>query len=371
MGLTRARTPTSPGASRFDGRDLLTLPDDELRAIRGNDIAMIFQDPLSSLHPFYKVGAQLIEAIAAHRDVSKQAGARARGRAARAWSASPTRAGALDSYPHEFSGGMRQRAMIAMALVNEPQAADRRRADDGARRDRPGADPRAASQRLQRELGMAVVMITHDLGVVAEMADDIAVMYAGRIVERAPTDDDLRRARAPVHVGPARLDPAARRDRATSRLVPIPGRPPSLINRPSGCHFHPRCPYVRAAHTRDRPGARAACRRRPGPPRRLPARAGDAPAAAGRELRGRRAARARPRERVATDAPEARAPDGRAARRGPRPRQALPDHARASSSSARSARCTRSTACRFDVRRGETLGHRRRDGLRQEHDRAR
>ena len=156
---------------------------------------------------------------------------------------------------------MRQRAMIAMALVNDPKLLI---ADEPT----TALDVTVQAQilelieRLQSELDTAVVIITHDLGVVAEMADEIAVMYAGRIVEHAPTDDDLRGARAPLHVGPAALDPAPRRRRATSALVPIPGRPPSLINLPGGCSFHPRCPYVREAHKQRRPDARAGRRRR-------------------------------------------------------------------------------------------------------------
>src|SRR4029079_6830133 len=157
--------------------------DDELRRIRGNDIAMVFQDPLSSLHPFYKVGSQLIEAVRAHRDVSR---AQARERAIEMLGlvGIPDPRRRIDEYPHEYSGGMRQRAMIAMALVNEPQlliADEPTTALDVTVQ----AQILALLERLQRELGMAIVIITHDLGVGAEMADDIAVMYAGRIVETA------------------------------------------------------------------------------------------------------------------------------------------------------------------------------------------
>ena len=183
LGLTRRQGARISGRILFEGRDLVTLGDEQLRSIRGNDIAMIFQDPLSSLHPLYKVGKQLTEAIRAHRDVSKS---RARERAVELLGlvgiSDPGRR--VDEYPHEFSGGMRQRVMIAMALANEPKlliADEPTTALDVTVQ----AQILALMERLQRELEMAIVIITHDLGVVAEMADDIAVMYAGRIVETA------------------------------------------------------------------------------------------------------------------------------------------------------------------------------------------
>ena len=211
MGLTRGAERRHRGlASASRAATCCTLPTSELRKIRGNDIAMIFQDPLSSLHPFYKVGGQLMEAIQAHHDVSdKPRRASASIELLGHGRASPTRAQRVDAYPHEFSGGMRQRAMIAMALANEPKLLI---ADEPT----TALDVTVQAQildliaRLQRELDMAVVLITHDLGVVAEVTDEIAVMYAGRIVERAPTERDLRRARASVHVGPAAVDPAPR-----------------------------------------------------------------------------------------------------------------------------------------------------------------
>ena len=164
----------------------------------------------------------------------------------------------VDQFPHEFSGGMRQRAMIAMALANEPKlliADEPTTALDVTVQ----AQILALMERLQRELGMAIVIITHDLGVVAEMADDIAVMYAGRIVETAPTAEHLRRPRAPLHVGPAEVDPTSGRAARASELVPIPGTPPSLITAPSGCHFHPRCRTTaeHAASTRSSSRCRA------------------------------------------------------------------------------------------------------------------
>src|SRR6202012_4635031 len=169
----------------FNGRDLLTVSKEELRHVRGNEIAMIFQDPLSSLHPQFKVGSQLIEAMRIHRSISKSA---ARERAAELLNlvGIPDPRRRVDQYPHEFSGGMRQRAMIAMALSNEPKlliADEPTTALDVTVQ----AQILHLLQDLQQRLGTAIIIITHDLGVVAEIADDIAVMYAGRIVERGST----------------------------------------------------------------------------------------------------------------------------------------------------------------------------------------
>jgi peptide/nickel transport system ATP-binding protein len=231
----------------FDGNDLVTLREDELRAVRGNEIAMIFQDPLSSLHPFFEVGAQLIEAVRVHQDVSKQA-ARRRAIELLGLVGIPDPSRRVEEYPHEFSGGMRQRAMIAMALANEPKlliADEPTTALDVTVQ----AQILALLQRLQRELGMAIVMITHDLGVVAEMADDIAVMYAGRIVETASAKLVFAGPQHPYTWGLLKSIPSLRGTRK-EQLVPIPGSPPSLINRPPGCHFHPRCPYSQPDHAR-------------------------------------------------------------------------------------------------------------------------
>jgi peptide/nickel transport system ATP-binding protein len=247
LGLTRRQGARISGRILFDGKDLLTHSEDEMRAIRGNDIAMIFQDPLSSLHPLYKVGRQLTEAVRAHRDVSKAA-ARARAVELLGLVGIPDPARRVDQYPHEFSGGMRQRVMIAMALANEPKllfADEPTTALDVTVQ----AQILALMERLQRELGMAIVIITHDLGVVAEMADDIAVMYAGRIVETASAAQLFAAPEHPYTWGLLKSIPRldAPRDEA---LVPIPGTPPSLINPPSGCHFHPRCPYSQPDHER-------------------------------------------------------------------------------------------------------------------------
>ena len=247
LGLTRGPSARIEGQMTFEGRDLITLGDDELRKIRGNDIAMIFQDPLSALHPFYRVGAQLMETIQIHRNVSKR-DARTRATELLELVGIPDPKRRVDQYPHEFSGGMRQRAMIGMALANEPKLLI---ADEPT----TALDVTVQAQilallgDLQDRLGMAIIIITHDLGVVAEIADDIAVMYAGRIVERGTTQEIFRTPQHPYTWGLLSSIPRLDSPRG-EELIPISGRPPSLINRPSGCYFHPRCPYVRDAHKR-------------------------------------------------------------------------------------------------------------------------
>jgi peptide/nickel transport system ATP-binding protein len=215
---------------------------------------MIFQDPLSSLHPLYRVGKQLAEAVRTHRDVSREA-ARARAVELLGLVGIPDPGRRVDQYPHEFSGGMRQRVMIAMALANEPKlliADEPTTALDVTVQ----AQILALMERLQRELGMAIVIITHDLGVVAEMADDIAVMYAGRIVETAPATQVFSAPEHPYTWGLLRSIPSLDRPREED-LIPIPGTPPSLIRRPSGCHFHPRCAYAQPDHDRIDPALEA------------------------------------------------------------------------------------------------------------------
>jgi peptide/nickel transport system ATP-binding protein len=247
LGLTRAPRAKITGRVMFAGRDLLSLDDAELRKVRGNEIAMIFQDPSTALHPLYRVGSQLVEAVRAHQDVSK---ARARARAIELLGlvGIPDPGKRVDDYPHEFSGGMRQRAMIAMALCNEPKlliADEPTTALDVTVQ----AQILALLERLRGELGMAIVIVTHDMGVVAEMADEIAVMYAGRIVETASTEALLSSPEHPYTWGLLRSIPKLDGPRR-EKLEPIKGSPPSLIDLPSGCHFHPRCAYAQPDHAR-------------------------------------------------------------------------------------------------------------------------
>ena len=241
MGLTRFPGATVEGRVLLDGVDLLTLAPDELRRIRGNRVAMIFQDPLSSLHPLYRVGWQIVEAIQAHEHVSEKA-ARRRALDALTEVGLPSARERLDSYPHELSGGMRQRVMIAMALVLDPEILI---ADEPT----TALDVTVQAQildlirALQEEHGTAVVLITHDLGVVAETADDVAVMYAGHVAERGPLETVLETPEHPYTWGLLQSIPGHDAAR-TEPLRPIKGSPPSLIHVPSGCPFHPRCPYA-------------------------------------------------------------------------------------------------------------------------------
>jgi peptide/nickel transport system ATP-binding protein len=251
LGLTRAEGATVGGRIAFaDHGDLLALPEPQLRAIRGNEIAMVFQDPLSSLHPMYRVGAQIVEAIRAHREIAKSA-ARARAIELLDLVGIPEPSVRVDSYPHELSGGQRQRAMIAMALSGEPKlliADEPTTALDVTVQ----AQILALLSRLQRERGMALVLVTHDLGVVAEMADEIAVMYAGRIVEHAPAARIFEAPEHPYTWGLLRSIPTLDGPRE-ELLTPIPGSPPSPLALPPGCRFHPRCPYSEPEHARTDP----------------------------------------------------------------------------------------------------------------------
>jgi peptide/nickel transport system ATP-binding protein len=238
MGLTRLPNAEVRGHVLLDGRDLLDAPGDELRRIRGRRVAMIFQDPLSSLHPMYRVGDQIVEAILAHEKVSAKA-ARARALEALTEVGIPSPAQRIDSYPHELSGGMRQRVMIAMALVLDPAILI---ADEPT----TALDVTVQAQildlirELQEEHGTAVLLITHDLGVVAETADEVAVMYAGKVAERGSLAAVLDRPRHPYTFGLLQSLPRL----PGERLQPIKGSPPSLIDVPPGCPFHPRCPYA-------------------------------------------------------------------------------------------------------------------------------
>jgi peptide/nickel transport system ATP-binding protein len=241
LGLTRSRNSTIEGRIIFDGQDMVTLPDDKLRQIRGNDMAMIFQDPLSAMHPYYTIGHQIVEAYRLHNDVSK-ADARKRAIDLLDRVGIPQAAARFDDYPHHFSGGMRQRAMIAMALSCNP---DLLIADEPT----TALDVTVQAQildlivDLQSEFDSAVVIITHDLGVVAELADDILGMYGGRAAEYGTALDVFASPQHPYTWGLLGSMPRWDRERST-RLLPIKGSPPSLINIPDGCAFHPRCEYA-------------------------------------------------------------------------------------------------------------------------------
>ena len=246
MGLVRGARVRTSGRVLLDGEDLLAASPERLRQLRGTTIAMVFQDPLSALHPLMRVGTQIAEAVRAHRSGIAAPAARARAIELLEQVAIPNARQRVDAYPHELSGGMRQRAMIAMALANNPRVLI---ADEPT----TALDVTVQRQilallrRLRDELGMAMVLITHDLGVVAETADEVAVMYAGRIVEQAPSAELFAAPQHPYTWGLLRSMP--RLDAPVgAELVPIPGRPPSLLHPPSGCRFHPRCPYVRERH---------------------------------------------------------------------------------------------------------------------------
>jgi oligopeptide/dipeptide ABC transporter ATP-binding protein len=229
------------GQALFDGTDLLSLRPDQLRKVRGAEIAVIFQDPLTSLHPLYRVGWQIREMIRSHdRSVSKaQAQERAVELLARVGIPQPRQR--VNDYPHQFSGGMRQRVMIAMALSLSPKMII---ADEPT----TALDATVQAQildlllQLQQESDTALIMITHDLGVVADIADDVLVMYAGRAAEKASKHDIFYRPHHPYTKG--LLESIPNSSAAGERLKPITGQPPSLINLPSGCAFHPRCAYV-------------------------------------------------------------------------------------------------------------------------------
>jgi peptide/nickel transport system ATP-binding protein len=240
MGLHKRGTVRTSGEIWLDGQELVKSSAGQVRALRGQKMAMIFQDPLSAMHPFYTVGQQIVEAYRVHNDVSKKA-ARAHAVELVNRVGIPQAARRVDDYPHQFSGGMRQRAMIAMALANNPQLLI---ADEPT----TALDVTVQAQildlirDLQEEYGSAVIIITHDLGVVAELADDILVMYAGRCIEYGTAATVFGAPEHPYTWG--LLGSMLRMDRdLRDRLHPIQGSPPSLINPPSGCHFHPRCPY--------------------------------------------------------------------------------------------------------------------------------
>ncbi len=236
VGLTQGARVS--GEAIFEGRDLLTIDAEELRQVRGAEIALIFQDPLSSLHPHFRVGWQIVEAIQAHGHVSKSE-ARKRTIDLLGLVGISQPATRVDDYPHQFSGGMRQRAMIAMALALNPKLLI---ADEPT----TALDVTVQAQiidlmkALQADLGTAIILITHDLGVLADIADDVLVMYAGQAMERGPLRTVYREPHHPYTSGLIEALPS----RGKGRLRPIPGMPPSALGPPSGCPFHPRCPYV-------------------------------------------------------------------------------------------------------------------------------
>ena len=241
MGLHHGTRAQISGHIKLDGEELVGAPEARVRELRGSKMAMIFQDPLSSLHPYYTVGAQIAEAYRVHNKVSKQA-ARKHAIDMLGRVGIPTPATRADDYPHQFSGGMRQRAMIAMALSCDPELLI---ADEPT----TALDVTVQAQildliwDLQREYQSAVIIITHDLGVVAELSDDILVMYAGRMAEYGSAEDIFDDPGHPYTWG--LLASMPRIDEARlDRLIPIKGTPPSLINVPSGCAFHPRCRYA-------------------------------------------------------------------------------------------------------------------------------
>ena len=241
LGLHKGGRALISGEVWLDGDELVGATSEFVRKLRGQKMAMIFQDPLSAMHPFYRVGAQIMEAYRIHNDVTK---AQARVRAIELLDrvGIPEPRSRVDAYPHEFSGGMRQRAMIAMALACNPQLLI---ADEPT----TALDVTVQAQildlirDLQSEFGSAVIIITHDLGVVAELADDLLVMYGGKAVEQGSCEEIFRQPEHPYTWGLLSSMPRMDRDRQ-ERLVPIKGSPPSLINLPPGCSFNPRCPYA-------------------------------------------------------------------------------------------------------------------------------
>jgi peptide/nickel transport system ATP-binding protein len=240
MGLNPKRNTVVGGEALWKGNDLLTMKPSDLRAVRGDEISMIFQDPMTSLNPVHTIGRQLIEAVLLHRDVTKRV---ARQRALELLKAVgiPRAETRIDDYPHQFSGGMRQRVMIAMALINDPDlliADEPTTALDVTTQ----AQILALMKTLQEDFGSAIIMITHDLGVVAEIADDVLVMYAANVVEQAEVHNLFNEPKHPYTWGLMGSLPRLEAD--VERLTQIPGQPPSLLRPPNGCRFHPRCPYV-------------------------------------------------------------------------------------------------------------------------------
>ncbi|MFJ4963609.1 Oligopeptide transport ATP-binding protein OppD [Streptomyces sp. ADI96-02] len=269
LGLHNPQSSQVEGEILLEGKNLLASSEKEMERLRGNKVAMIFQDPLTALSPYYTVGRQLAEPFRKHTGASKKE-AKARAIEMLTKVGIPQPATRFDDYPHQFSGGMRQRAMIAMALMCDP---DLLIADEPT----TALDVTVQAQildllkDLQQEFGSAIIFITHDLGVIANMADDLLVMYAGRAVERGSVREVLKAPQHPYTWGLLSSMPRLGGD-ISEELVPIPGSPPSLLNRPSGCAFHPRCTFtdrVEGARCSDEKplladGRAAACHLTPG-----------------------------------------------------------------------------------------------------------
>jgi peptide/nickel transport system ATP-binding protein len=240
MGLVDLRQAQVRGSVLLDGEEMLGASQSRMRQIRGLKIGMIFQDPMTSLNPVKTIGWQLQEAVTIHQDVTKKEARRQAIEILKEVEI-PKAEQRVDDYPHQFSGGMRQRVMIAMALINNPEiliADEPTTALDVTTQ----AQILRLMKRLQDEHQMAIVMITHDLGVVAELADDVIVMYGGKVVEQAHVSDLFAKPEMPYTWG--LLGSLPRLNSTGSRLDQIPGQPPSLLNPPSGCPFHPRCEFV-------------------------------------------------------------------------------------------------------------------------------
>ncbi len=239
MGLNPPGATVTQGEVLLRGENLLGVSESRLRGVRGNEIAMVFQDPMTTLNPVRKIGYHLVEAIRLHQSVGRR---QAKRRAVELLKAVgiPQPAQRIDDYPHQFSGGMRQRVMIAIALANDPAlliADEPTTALDVTMQ----AQILALMKRLQSEFGSAIILVTHDLGVVAEIADSVVVMYGGRVVESAAVGTLFDEPRHPYTWG--LLGSLPRIDVDVERLVQIPGAPPSPARPPTGCRFHPRCPY--------------------------------------------------------------------------------------------------------------------------------
>jgi peptide/nickel transport system ATP-binding protein len=252
MGLVDPRQATVAGSVKLNGEEMLGAGAARLRQIRGATIGMIFQDPMTSLNPVKKIGWQLEEAVLIHQDVTRKEARRQAIEILKEVEI-PRADQRVDDYPHQFSGGMRQRVMIAMALINNPQiliADEPTTALDVTTQ----AQILRLMRRLQEEHRMAIIMITHDLGVVAELADDVIVMYGGKVVEQARVDDLFVKPEMPYTWG--LLGSLPRLNAPGGRLEQIPGQPPSLLNPPSGCPFNPRCEYVMTICRTDLPDLR-------------------------------------------------------------------------------------------------------------------